>query len=598
MTLPDSFSNVVESAKNWVSQVFSTQQASMSDSRPRDVQILPIATNTKVMRARSKSRLRFEIEYALERGTTSNSYLIEADKTALTDAPAEGFTEIYLEALQKTINVQKLDYVILGHFNPNRIPTLKAILAIAPQITFVCSLPAANNLRAAFTDQDIKVLVMRGKETLDLGKGHVLKFLPTPSPRWPEALCTYDQQTQILFTDKLFGAHICGEEVFDDHWETFKEDQRYYFNCLMAPHATHVESTLEKISDFQVRMYAVGHGPLVRTSLIELTKSYSEWSRAQKDREISVALLYASAYGNTATLAQAMALGLTKGGVAVKSVNCEFASPEEIRTALEQADGFIIGTPTIGGHAPTPIHTALGIVLSTGDNTKPAGVFGSYGWSGEALDLVECKLRDAGYRFGFDTLKVKFKPDEVTLKYCEEVGTDFAQSLRKAKKVRVPQQAATPTEQAVGRIIGSVCVIAAKQGEFSTGMMGAWVSQATFNPPGITVAIAKDRAVESLLYPGGKFVLNILPEGVHLEYMKHFRKSFQPGEDRFANFPKAEADNGCTILTEACAYLECLVQQRLECGDHWVIYATVDNGKLLKPDAMTAINHRKTGSYY
>ncbi|MDP5016209.1 MAG: flavin oxidoreductase, partial [Dolichospermum sp.] len=111
----------------------------MSDSRPRDVQILPIATNTKVMRARSRSRLRFEIEYALERGTTSNCYLIEADKTAITDPPAEGFTEIYLEALQKTINVQKLDYVILGHFNPNRIPTLKAILAIAPQITFVCS---------------------------------------------------------------------------------------------------------------------------------------------------------------------------------------------------------------------------------------------------------------------------------------------------------------------------------------------------------------------------------------------------------------------------------------------------------------------------
>jgi flavin reductase (DIM6/NTAB) family NADH-FMN oxidoreductase RutF len=129
-------------------------------------------------------------------------------------------------------------------------------------------------------------------------------------------------------------------------------------------------------------------------------------------------------------------------------------------------------------------------------------------------------------------------------------------------------------------------------------MMGAWVSQATFNPPGITVAIAKDRAIESLLYPGGKLVLNILPEGIHVEYMKHFRKNFQPGENRFSNFPTAEADNGCTVLTDACAYLECSVQQRLECGDHWVIYATVDNGKLLKPDAITAINHRKTGSYY
>ncbi len=60
----------------------------------------------------------------------------------------------------------------------------------------------------------------------------------------------------------------------------------------------------------------------------------------------------------------------------------------------------------------------------------------------------------------------------------------------------------------------------------------------------------------------------------------------------------AEADNGCAVLTDACAYLECLVQQRLECGDDWVIYTTVDNGKLLKPDSITAVHHRKTGSYY
>ncbi|WP_193195618.1 diflavin flavoprotein [Nostoc sp. MG11] len=570
----------------------------MTDSKPRDVQVLPIATNTKVLRARSWSRLRFEIEYALERGTTSNCYLIEADQTALIDPPPESFTEVYLEALRQTLDLRRLDYVILGHFNPNRVATLKAILELAPQVTFVCSLPGAGNLRAAFLDHDLKVLVMRGKETLDLGKGHVLKFFPTPSPRWPEGLCSYDQQTQILYTDKLFATHLCGDEAFDDNWEALKEDQHYYFNCLMAPQAPHVEAALEKISDLQVRMYGVGHGPLVRTGLIELTKAYGEWSRSHSDREISVALLYASAYGNTATLAQAMALGLTKGGVAVKSINCEFATPDEIRTNLEQSDGFIIGSPTIGGHAPTPIHTALGIVLSSGDNSKLAGVFGSYGWSGEAFDLIEGKLRDAGYRFGFDTLKVKFKPDDVTLKFCEEVGTDFAQALKKAKKVRVPQQAATPVEQAVGRIVGSVCVITAKQGEVSTGMLGAWVSQATFNPPGLTIAIAKERAIESLMYPGGKFALNILPEGNHQDYTKHFRKSFAPGEDRFANFKTGVADNGCTVLNDALAYLECSVSQRLECGDHWVVYATVDDGKLIKPDAVTAINHRKTGTHY
>jgi hypothetical protein len=143
-----------------------------------------------------------------------------------------------------------------------------------------------------------------------------------------------------------------------------------------------------------------------------------------------------------------------------------------------------------------------------------------------SFDLIEGKLRDAGYRFGFDSMKVKFKPSDVLLKQCEETGTDFAQTLRKAKKLRLAQPAATPVEQAVGRIVGSVCVVTAKLGEVSTGMMGSWISQATFNPPGLTVAIAKDRAIDTLMYPGGKFVLNILPEGNQQEYMKHFRKSF------------------------------------------------------------------------
>jgi flavorubredoxin/flavin reductase (DIM6/NTAB) family NADH-FMN oxidoreductase RutF len=604
MTFLNSLNQFVKSAKNWGKNtrffdfLTTPEDKSMNNSKPRDVQVLSIATNTQLIRARSWSRLRFEIEFAREQGTTSNCYLIAGDQIAIIDPPAETFTEIYLQTLQQTINLQKLNYVILGHFSPNRVATLKALLELAPQVTFVCSLLGAANLRNAFPDNALQILVMRGKETLDLGQGHILKFLPIPSPRWPEGLCTYDEQTQILYTDKLFGAHICGDEVFDDHPTVLTEDQHYYYNCLMAPQATHVEAALEKISDLQVRMYAVGHGPLVRSGLIELTQAYAEWSQAQKEREISVALLYASAYGNTAILAQAMALGLTKGGAAVQSINCEFATPDEIRAAIQESDGFLIGSPTIGGHAPTPIHTALGIVLAVGDSSKLAGVFGSYGWSGEAFDLIEGKLRDAGYRFGFDTLKVKFKPDDVTLKFCEEVGTDFAQTLKKAKKVRVPQQAATPMEQAVGRIVGSFCVISAKHGDVSTGMLGSWVSQATFNPPGITVAIAKERAIESLMYPGNKFTLNILEEGNHLEYTRHFRKNFAPGEDRFANFSTTVADNGCTVLTDAIAYVECSVNQRMECGDHWVVYATVDNGKLIKPDAVTAINHRKTGTHY
>lgn len=566
--------------------------------KPRDVHVLPIATDTTVLRSRSWTGLRFEIEYALARGTTANSYLIRGDKLALIDPPGETFTEIYLAALHQRFDVELLDYVILGHVNPNRAVTLKALLKVAPQVTFVTSNPGAIALRTALPNMELKILVIKGEENLDLGKGHNLQFIPTPNPRFPDQLCTYDEQTEILYTDKLFGAHICGDQVFDEGWEIFTEDRRYYYECLMAPNARQVETALDKLASFPVRLYATGHGPLVRYALLELTQAYRTWSQQQNTQDIKVALLYASAYGNTATLASAIARGITKAGVGVESINCEAAEPAEIQTAIEKSAGFIIGSPTLGGHMPTPVQTALGLVLSTAKSSQLAGVFGSFGWSGEAIDILEGKLRDAGYRFGFETLRVKFKPNDVTLKLCEEAGTDFAQALKKAKKVRSPRLPATNVEQAVGHLVGSLCVVTSQQDDVASAMLASWVAQATFNPPGLTVAVAKERAVESLMYPGRNFAINILAEGKHLGLMKHFLKPFAPAEDRFTGIAIEKAANGSPVLSDALAYIECSVSNRMEAGDHWIVYAIATSGKLLQSDALTAVHHRKSGSHY
>jgi flavorubredoxin/flavin reductase (DIM6/NTAB) family NADH-FMN oxidoreductase RutF len=576
--------------------------------KPRDVQALPIAVDTLVMRSRSWGRLRFEIEYALERGTTANSYIIQADQCALIDPPGESFTEIFLAALEQRVNFSQLDYVVLGHINPNRVVTLKKLLEKAPQITIVCSNPGAVALRSLLEGVEPTIRVMKGNadEMLDLGQGHALRFVPTPTPRYPDGLCTYDPKTQILYTDKLFGAHICGDQVFDEGWTVIQDDRRYYFDCLMAPHARQVENALDKLEAIApVAFYGVGHGPLVRYSLTELTHSYRHLCKQQQTQDLTVVLLYASAYGNTATIGQAIARGITKAGVAVESVNCETTEPDEIRSILERCDGFMFGSPTLGGHAPTQIQTALGIALSTVPKDKLTGVFGSFGWSGEAIDFLENKLTDAGYSFGVDTLRIKFKPTDIVLKTCEEAGTDFAQALKKVKKRRQPKSTVlqggstmTPTEQAVGRIVGSLCIVTTRHGEVSSGMLASWVAQATFNPPGFTVAVAKDRAVESLMHLDHTFVLNILAEDRYLGLMKHFLKPFAPGEDRFAGIEVETAHNGSPVLKEAMAYLECRVADRMECGDHWVVYATVEEGHLLRGDIKTAVHHRKSGSHY
>nr|WP_217651917.1 diflavin flavoprotein [Hydrococcus rivularis] len=580
--------------------MMSSQTLSTTTTRPRDVQVAEIGKETIVLRSRTWDRLKFEVEYARQRGTTANSYLIRSDRTALIDPPGESFTQIYLQQLRQHLDLAALDYVILGHVNPNRMATLKVLLDEAPQAKLICSRPGANALKATFPAWESKIEIVRSEDSLDLGQGHELQFVTVPTPRWADGLCTYDPQTRILYTDKFFGVHICDDAIWDENWKQLDEDRLYYFDCLHATQAKQVEAALDKLTSFSARCYAPSHGPLVRYSLSRFTYDYRDWCQQQKTRELRVALLYASAYGNTTALASAIAQGLLQGGVAVESINCELADPAEITRAVEACDAFIIGSPTLGGHAPVQIQTALGIVLAAAAKTKLAGVFGSYGWSGEAIDLIEGKLRDANYRFGFETIRVRFSPTPTILQECEDAGAEFAQKLKKTKKLQTPRQGlseaqADRTEQAVARIIGSLCVVTTRRGETHHGFLTSWVSQATFNPPGLMLAVAEDQNAELMIHPGDRFVLNILKEGRNLR--RHFSYRATPGENPFAQLDTQTAENDCLILNEALAYLECTVQNRMQCGDRWLVYATVSRGDVIESDGVTAIAHRKTASY-
>ena len=120
--------------------------------------------------------------------------------------------------------------------------------------------------------------------------------------------------------------------------------------------------------------------------------------------------------------------------IRITSLNCEFTPPDELINTINQADGIFIGSPTLGGHAPTPIVSALGTLLAEGERNKPVGVFGSFGWSGEAIDLLENKLRDGGFHFAFDPIRVKFSPDAAMIRTLEETGTRFGRELHREQR--------------------------------------------------------------------------------------------------------------------------------------------------------------------
>ncbi len=579
--------------------------ATSTTARQRDVQVAEIGAETLVLRSRTWDRLKFEIEYARQKGTTANSYLIQAQEVALIDPPGESFTDVFLDELQDLQYYQRLYYIILSHVNPNRLVTLEKLLEVATYSTLVCSNPAAKTLKASLPEKyHDKIRTVRDGDSLDLGDGHELKFAFVPTPRWPDMLCTYDPASRIAYTDKLFGTHICGEEVFDERWRDFAEDRRYYFDSIHAAQAVQVESAIDEIAEFPAKIYAPAHGPLVRNSLSRLKMDYRQWCEEQQSLDVNVAVLYTSAYGNTAAVGQAIAKGITDAGASAETINCEFTSAETIRQVIERSDGFIVGSPTLAGHAPTQIQTALGVIISTADKTKLGGAFGSFGWSGEAVDMLENKIQDAGYQLGMETIRVKFKPTNAVLSQCEDAGEQFVAAVQKAKKQAVtPRQMAVEgksdrTSQAVGRVTGALCVLSAKlRNGRNLGLMTSWVSQAAFSPPAITVSVPKEGFPETLEEPGASFIINVLAQGSN-SLQRHFQKAPKPGVDRFEGIDYDETANGHPYLKESLAYLECQVKERMECGDHWLLYATTPTGTVLESSGVTALNHRKSGDQY
>ena len=216
----------------------------------------------------------------------------------------------------------------------------------------------------------------------------------------------------------------------------------------------------------------------------------------------------------------------------------------------------------------------------------------------------------------FDKSKVDVYPIIQTLATLEPsvktllnlIDAVFGKELKKANKK--PRKSDTgmitsktdPKLQALGRVIGSLCVLTASKGKDENNIKGAmlasWVSQASFSPPGLSIAVAKDRSVESLLQIGDSFALNILSEKDFKEPLKRFTKPFSPGEDRFEGLNVEFTPNEQIIIPESLAWLDATVKERMECGDHWVIYAEVMHGNILKSDSLTAVHHRKTGANY
>jgi flavorubredoxin/flavin reductase (DIM6/NTAB) family NADH-FMN oxidoreductase RutF len=562
------------------------------------VQVADLTADTTAIRSLDWDRDRFDIEFGLQNGTTYNSYLIRGEKIALVDTSHEKFRQLYFDSLNGLINPQEIDYLIISHTEPDHSGLVKDLLQLAPNITVVGSKVAIQFLENLVHHPFQRQLVKNGDQ-LDLGNGHILEFVNAPNLHWPDTIFTYDHGSGILFTCDAFGMHYCSDDLYDEQLSAIEPDYRFYYECLMAPNARSVLAAMKRMEPLgNINLVANGHGPLLKHNVTELLTRYRDWSQAQTKAEKTVAVFYISDYGYSDRLCQSIAKGITKTGLAVETLDLKSADPQEVKELASSAVGIVIGTPPVSGINAQEITGNLGTILASVNPKQYLGMFESKGDDDESILPLFNKFREVGLTKAFDPIRSAETPNESLYQRCEEAGTDMGQLLTQEVKVKQRKSLDTDLDKAIGRISGGLYIITTKKGDRSGAMVASWVTQASFDPPGFTVAVAKDRAIESLMQVGDQFILNILEEGNYQTLMKHFLKRFGPGEDRFAGVDTHTANNGSPILADALAYLECEVASRMECADHWIVYNKVTDGRVSKPDSLTAVHHRKVGNYY
>ncbi|MFH7245813.1 MAG: diflavin flavoprotein [Spirulina sp.] len=559
------------------------------------LQVADIANGTTVLRCLDWDRDRFDIEFELRNGTTYNSFLIRGDRTTLIDTAHAKFRGLYLAELQNQVDLSTIDYLVVNHTEPDHSGLVADLLALAPRMTVVGSKVAIqflqNQIHRPFAAQ-----VVKSGDRLDLGRGHELAFINAPNLHWPDTILTYDSGTAVLYTCDVLGMHYCDDTLYDETPALLEADFQLYYDCLMGPNARSVLGALKRIEPLDIQQVATGHGPLLRHHIPHWRDCYRTWSEAQAEKTPFVALFYTSDYGHGERLAQAIGQGILKTGLAVELVDFLEADLVTVRELATSAAGLVVGMPPQDRPELTPL---LSTLLAAAHPGQTIGLFETGGGQDEPIFPLRNRCKALNLTLAFEPILIKEDPTAATDKRCEEAGTDLGQQIS-SQATPKRRSAADPDDldQALGRLSTGLYILTTQRGEVSGAMLASWVTQTGHYPPGVAIAVAKDRAIESLLHGGDTFVLNVLEEGQSQRLIKHFLKRFPPGADRFAGVATRPATNGSPILAEALAYLECTVTHRLEAHDHWIVCATARAGRVAKPHGLTAIHHRTSGSHY
>jgi flavorubredoxin len=372
----------------------------------------------------------FDDLFPTEHGTSYNAYLLKGtEKTAIIDTVDHKNVDEYMDKVRSLVDPATIDYIIVNHTEHDHSGSLAYLLEQAPQAVIYCSIAAknflGNMLHRPFTCQTVK-----DGDTLDLG-GRTLRFITAPFLHWPDTIFTRLEEENILFSCDAFGAHYWNAgHIFNDECDDFTSARHFYFDCIFRPFKDKVLSAVEKIRHDVIDMICPSHGPIIRKDPWKIIQQFESWSMPPSQSK-KIVILFLSPHGSTEMMAHAVANGAKVDGLEICSYHINSLTAGELRNLMEEASALIFGIPTFNRDIAKPMWEVLAYLSTVKLQTNLAGIFGSYGWSGEACKMAEERLKSLGFKLVADSVRTTFTPTDEVLTRCEELGRAVAEEVLK-----------------------------------------------------------------------------------------------------------------------------------------------------------------------
>lgn len=375
----------------------------------------------------------FDIIMKTANGSSYNSYLVRgSDGVAVMDTVKKEFSEEFFRRLELLCKYDEIKYIVLHHLEPDHSGALLELMQKAPKAKLIISGRAVMMLKGLIKSDDIPFEVANTGTIISLGD-KTIEFLSTPYLHWPDTMSSYLHEDKVLFSGDVFGSHYYDERLFDDEVGDFAYAFKYYYDHIMRPFKQYVLQALKLYKKFEIDIIAPLHGPILRSNPQYYLDKYAQWSSDKKFRKHDfgnkmLSVFYMSSYDNTQAMAQKVMEGADSvDGIVASMYDLASLDESNMIDLLEESDAIIIGSPTINGDAVKPAWDLLCCMAYLESGGKVGATFGSYGWTGEAPEMLHDRMRWLKFRLPVQPLKIKLIPTDEELQSCILHGREVAE---------------------------------------------------------------------------------------------------------------------------------------------------------------------------